>query len=233
MDERSLQLDFTTILDEISIQGTLAYCFAIFMSIFFAIIITFIYEIVFSSGGKGIQVNKSFVILAPGVTAIFLVIQFSLPLSLGLLGALSFVRFRTPIKEPEEIGFILIIISSSLCCAVYKFEIAFILVAVTFFTVLIRDISYLKDKLKFLFKRDNLELVISHSAVSNNDVFSIITKKLSHDAYKLNLLSVSEVENARNYHIRILGNRRKTLDIMDITKKISSIPEIKSFNMLT
>ncbi len=233
MDERTLQLDFTTILDEISIQGTLAYCFAIFMSVFFAIIITLIYEIVFSSGGKGIQVNKSFVILAPGVTAIFLVIQFSLPLSLGLLGALSFVRFRTPIKEPEEIGFILIIISSSLCCAVYKFEIAFILVAVTLFTVLIRDISYLKDKLKFLFKRDNLELVISHSATSNNDVFSIITKKLSHDAYKLNLLSVSEVENSRNYHIRILGNRRKILDIMDITKKISSIPEIKSFNMLT
>ena len=26
----------------------------------------------------------------------------SLPLSLGLLGALSIVRFRTPIKEPEE-----------------------------------------------------------------------------------------------------------------------------------
>ncbi len=37
------------------------------------------------------------------ITAIFICIQFSLPLSLGLLGALSIVRFRTPVKELRAI----------------------------------------------------------------------------------------------------------------------------------
>ena len=35
-------------------------------------------------------------------------------MSLGLLGALSIVRFRTPIKEPEEIGFLMVVIATSL-----------------------------------------------------------------------------------------------------------------------
>ena len=32
------------------------------------------------------------------------IVKSSLALSLGLVGALSIVRFRTPIKEPEELG---------------------------------------------------------------------------------------------------------------------------------
>ena len=36
------------------------------------------------------------------------------------LGALSIVRFRTPIKEPEEIGFIMLVVATSLCCATFN-----------------------------------------------------------------------------------------------------------------
>ena len=38
----------------------------------------------------------------------------SLALSLGLVGALSIVRFRTPIKEPEELGYLFLIIAVGL-----------------------------------------------------------------------------------------------------------------------
>ena len=50
------------------------------------------------------------------VTVLFLGIQTSIPLSLGLLGALSFVRFRTPVKDPAEIGFLLVLIA----CRAYR-----------------------------------------------------------------------------------------------------------------
>ena len=59
-------------------------------------------------------------LLGVSVTAIFICVQFSLPLSLGLLGALSIVRFRTPIKEPEEISFIMLVIATSLSCATFN-----------------------------------------------------------------------------------------------------------------
>ncbi|RMD85490.1 MAG: DUF4956 domain-containing protein, partial [Candidatus Dadabacteria bacterium] len=42
------------------------------------------------------------------------VVKSSLALSLGLVGALSIVRFRTPIKEPEELGYLFLSIASGL-----------------------------------------------------------------------------------------------------------------------
>jgi hypothetical protein len=45
----------------------------------------------------------------------------SIPLSRGLLGALSFVRFRTPVKDPAEIGFLLILIATSIGAATGNF----------------------------------------------------------------------------------------------------------------
>ena len=43
------------------------------------------------------------------------VVKSSLALSLGLVGALSIVRFRTPIKEPEELAYIFLAIALGLC----------------------------------------------------------------------------------------------------------------------
>ena len=42
------------------------------------------------------------------------VIQSSIALSLGLVGALSIVRFRTPVKEAEELVFIFLAIAIGL-----------------------------------------------------------------------------------------------------------------------
>lgn len=44
-------------------------------------------------------------------TLIITVVKTSLALSLGLVGALSIVRFRTPIKEPEELAYIFMAIA--------------------------------------------------------------------------------------------------------------------------
>lgn len=76
-----------------------------------------LYTRFYSHRASGSDVHRAFPLLGIAITAIFVCIQFSLPLSLGLLGALSIVRFRTPIKEPEEIGFLMVVIATSLACA--------------------------------------------------------------------------------------------------------------------
>ena len=53
-----------------------------------------------------------FIILT--VILIISVVKSSLALSLGLVGALSIVRFRTPIKEPEELAYLFISIAIGL-----------------------------------------------------------------------------------------------------------------------
>lgn len=53
-------------------------------------------------------------ILSCVVFLVILVVKSSIALSLGLVGALSIVRFRTPIKEPEELVFLFFAIAIGL-----------------------------------------------------------------------------------------------------------------------
>lgn len=50
-------------------------------------------------------------ILACIVFLVILIVKSSLALSLGLVGALSIVRFRTPVKEPEELAYLFLSIA--------------------------------------------------------------------------------------------------------------------------
>ena len=100
--------------------GIGAFIFVISASLLSAFAISSLYTYFFSRRATGSQVHRAFPLLSIAITVIFITIQFSLPLSLGLLGALSIVRFRTPIKEPEEIGFIMLVIASSLSCATFN-----------------------------------------------------------------------------------------------------------------
>jgi len=58
--------------------------------------------------------SNNFIIL--GLTTMFIitVVKASLSLSLGLVGALSIVRFRSAIKEPEELAYLFLVISLGL-----------------------------------------------------------------------------------------------------------------------
>ncbi len=57
---------------------------------------------------------KTFVLIGLTTMLIISIVKSSLALSLGLVGALSIVRFRTAIKEPEELAFFFIVIAIGL-----------------------------------------------------------------------------------------------------------------------
>ncbi|MGK0301051.1 MAG: hypothetical protein ACI89X_001925, partial [Planctomycetota bacterium] len=74
-----------------------------------SIVLSLFYSMFFERRSTGSDIHRAFPALGTAITGVFICLQFSLPLSLGLLGALSIVRFRTPIKEPEEIGFLMLL----------------------------------------------------------------------------------------------------------------------------
>lgn len=80
-----------------------------------------LYSMFFERRATGSDVHRTFPLLGVAITAIFVCLQYSLPMSLGLLGALSIVRFRMPLKEPEEIGFLMALVATSICCATLNF----------------------------------------------------------------------------------------------------------------
>jgi len=101
--------------------------------------ISYLYVVFFKSRATGSEIHRAFPLIGIAVTATFVSVQFSLPLSLGLLGALSIVRFRTPVKEPEEIGFVLLVIATSLAAATFNMVfLSIVLVVATVATLLLQ-----------------------------------------------------------------------------------------------
>ena len=67
----------------------------------------------FSLTGK-MHIGSIIPVLSTVVFLVIIVVKSSLALSLGLVGALSIVRFRTPIKEPEELVYLFLAIALGL-----------------------------------------------------------------------------------------------------------------------
>jgi hypothetical protein len=95
-----------------------------------SVVIILMYNYFYGRQNVGAGVQRSFLLMGPAITALFLGIQFSLPLSLGLLGALSIVRFRTPVKDPAEIGFVMLLIAASIGSAIFNYLLVGILFAI-------------------------------------------------------------------------------------------------------
>ncbi|MFC1990572.1 DUF4956 domain-containing protein [Chloroflexota bacterium] len=101
-----------------------------------SIVAVLMYNYFYGSQNIGAGVQRSFLLMGPAITAIFLGIQFSLPLSLGLLGALSIIRFRTPVKDPAEIGFVMLLIAAAIGSATFNYLLVGILFVFAFLSLL-------------------------------------------------------------------------------------------------
>ena len=95
------------------------------------------YRFFYERRGTGSQVHRAFPLLGISITTLFIGVQLSIPLSLGLLGALSIIRFRTPIKEPEEVGFIMLVIAAAISAATFNFRFLVLMYAVAFVSLLL------------------------------------------------------------------------------------------------
>ena len=75
----------------------------------------------------------------PDHTLVISVVKSSLALSLGLVGALSIVRFRTPIKEPEELAYIFLAIAIGLALGADQREVAAIALPIILIVITLID----------------------------------------------------------------------------------------------
>jgi uncharacterized membrane protein YhiD involved in acid resistance len=82
---------------------------------------------------------RIFPLIALTVIVVITVVKTSLALSLGLIGALSIVRFRTPIKEPEELAYLFVAIAIGI--GLGADQMAFTVMAVAFIMISIAVLS--------------------------------------------------------------------------------------------
>ena len=84
------------------------------LSVVFALLLSAVVQRFSRIIGDRSQYTLVFLALMPTMVLIITVVKSSLALSLGLVGALSIVRFRTPIKEPEELIYLFLAIAAGL-----------------------------------------------------------------------------------------------------------------------
>ena len=93
-------------LEEFSAISMTEMLVAIALSFALSLFIVFIYRITYAGVNFSMGFVGTLIMLSMVTTLVILVISSNVVLSLGMVGALSIVRFRTAIKEPLDIAFL-------------------------------------------------------------------------------------------------------------------------------
>ncbi len=129
------RITFQKLLDSLNLDGitqinadlniwmiliNLAAAFAIVMFIYF------IYKTTFSGVLYSKNFNITLVIVSLVTTSAVIVISSNIILALGMVGALSIVRFRMAVKDPKDVGFLFWAITNGIICGISAYSLAVI-----------------------------------------------------------------------------------------------------------
>tara|TARA_B100000123_G_scaffold197539_1_gene148053 strand:+ start:167 stop:853 length:687 start_codon:yes stop_codon:yes gene_type:complete len=194
------------------------------ISLLTSIVCAYVIKIVYLKYAKTLNNKENFsdvfILLSITTTIVITVVKFSLALSLGLVGALSIVRFRAAIKEPEELVYLFMIIGIGLASGSAQFEVAFILTGAAFVIIFISD-KFSKKKITF-----------------NSEILNIDISKNDYDAFSEKLKNVS-AKNKIEIELKSLNKQDEKFHIVYIVKNLYEtdkaeilINELKKINNL-
>ena len=107
-------------------------------------------------------------------------------LSLGLVGALSIVRFRAAIKEPEELVYLFLIISTGLGCGSGQLKITLLGIGISILIIIIYSFFFRKTKLQ----GDSLinSTIVFNKRISDNwkEIYTLLKKNIMKQLYNMN-----------------------------------------------
>lgn len=122
------------------------------------------------------QFGKIFLLVTVSTTIIISIIQASLALSLGLVGALSIVRFRTAIKEPEELAYTFFAITIGIGCGANARGLTIVCTLLVLAIVAIRGLLFSKE-----LRLDTYNFSVVSQSLSLTAIQEVVAKhSLSH-----------------------------------------------------
>ena len=199
---------FSTDLSVTAIAYTLLFSFALGLFIFF------IYRVSY----KGVMYSRAFnvtlIAISMITSSIILAITSNIILSLGMVGALSIVRFRTAIKDPIDVAYLFWAIGIGIVSGAGLWKLA--LMSSVVIGIILLVFSKISDvKAPYL-------LVISYQTEETNDlVFNLIESEAKR--YRLK----SKVLNGKNYELTIeIRERNKTASLVNKIGKINNVTSV-------
>ncbi|WP_318502894.1 DUF4956 domain-containing protein [Bacillus sp. T3] len=143
--------------------------------------IYFIYRKTFTGVIYSHTFNISLIIMTMATTLIILGISSNVLLSLGMVGALSIVRFRTPIKDPMDIVYLFWAIVSGILCGAGFIPLA-IMGSILIGMVLVLFMNHFKIENPYLlvikYSESNIENSLEHIISGHSKKHSIKSKSI-------------------------------------------------------
>jgi len=195
-----------------------------FIAILLSLILAYLVKLTYIKVGRALNdkdyFSDTFIPLAIITTLVITVIKFSLALSLGLVGALSIVRFRAAIKEPEELVYLFFIISIGLANGANQFLLSIIATIIILIFLLTRSIYKNKNSNSGNFISDSNILNV---AILQNDKKNIddIINKLKPNFKYLKLKSANIEKVTSNYIFWYESNSENFEDLLKNISKLS------------
>ena len=188
------------------------------INILIAIIISYIIGLVYSKYGNSLSNRKkliqTFVLLSVIVMLVITIVKSSLALSLGLVGALSIVRFRTAVKEPEELVYFFLAIAIGLGLGANQRIITVIGAVIIIGYIIIQNMNAIKSVIQ-----QNLILTISNTSDKNlneNEILDLLKKYCS------------SIELRRLDHINNTTELSLNVEFNDLTSILSAKNDLKT-----
>lgn len=183
----------------------LEFCFALFLTILLSYATEKIYNKYSKAASNKEFFSSFFILFSVSIFLIFSIIKSSVVLSLGLVGALSVVRFRNAIKDTEQIMYLLLLIAISISLAANQYIFVIISVSTLFTIILCKDyLSTEREITKLLFIQ--LE--------QSNQIDKIITLLEGKCIFKI--IGVEHVNGVFNLHISLTSNDNNTFKSLNI-----------------
>ena len=184
----------------------------IIVALILSLIVKYVYVKFSTTLSNKNEFSKNFVILGLTTCIVITIVKSSLALSLGLVGALSIVRFRAAIKEPEELVFLFLIIAIGLGTGAGQTYIVTIGVGISL--ILIITFYYFQTNKK---SKDNsfLHLSISMTTSLKKREVDELIKTIEKQVQFLEISSLNQSKNDFNLNIFFQLDNKVTISLFN------------------
>ena len=186
---------------------TLLIAFAISLYIYF------VYRMVTKNAFYFKSFNISMAIISVITAGIILAMQSSIVISLGMVGALSIVRFRTAIKDPMDLLFLFWSIGTGIICGAGLYKIAIILAVLVTIGILILDLMPIQ--------RSTYLLIINADSKELEDTVFETVRQMA-QSYKMKSKNIT----ANGMDMIIEVRTKKEKELIDQLSAVKGIMEV-------
>ena len=185
-----------------------------------ALYIYFCYRIMTRKSFYSKSFNIALVAMALLTAAIILTIQSSIVVSLGMVGALSIVRFRTAIKDPMDLVFLFWAISVGIICGAGLSEIALLVsLAVTLLLFVLDRAPVVAAPMILV-----VNGTVTGDSLPEKEIMDVVSRYSSYSTVKTTRLTGDHLDMVIELRVK---------DGLGLTRSVSALPGINSVSLLS